>query len=216
MKFGKLKPFFPDDYAVYDLETSGLDTEKDRILEIALLTVRKRKPYMEIGWILNPIYPFPYFKISPEITKITGLSHSEIDFGKDPKVAIKKFIDLLNQSHTIFTHNGIKFDHPFLVSECKRHDIKPPDIERYVDTAAIFKGWKLGKLGEVDSPFHKFAEGVLNIKSPGLKFNLLHCCNEFNIGTNDITAHRAMGDVKMTYRLIEAMREMFLEVESDV
>lgn len=202
----QLKEFFPEDYAVYDLETSGLDPDADRILEVGLLIVREREATLRAGWIINPHYPFSNFEISPEITTITGLTHSEVSFGKKPEAVLKQVLRLLN-TLTIFTHNGINFDHKFIVSECDRCGLIPPSLDRYVDTAAIFKAWKLERLDEVRRPFYEFANDILSTRVHGLKFNLLHCCNEFNIGTNDITAHRARGDVVMTYRLIEAIRD---------
>lgn len=206
-----LKPFFPEDYVIYDVETSGLNPKEDRILEIGVLLVCKGVSTTAMNWLLNPIYPHPCFIVPPEITKITGLSESEISFGKDPKKSIERFLEIIDEAHTIIVHNGIEFDHQFLVSECNRYNLTPPSIERYVDTAAIFKAWKLGRIDEIRQPFYEFAEDILSTKAYGLKFNLVHCCNDLNVGIADITAHRAMGDVKMTYRLVEAIRELFIK-----
>jgi DNA polymerase III epsilon subunit-like protein len=40
----KLKDCFPKDYLIFDTETSGLNPETDRLLEIAVLKIKDRKP----------------------------------------------------------------------------------------------------------------------------------------------------------------------------
>jgi len=101
----------------FDLETTGVDVVKDRIVEISILKVHPSGEEESHTWLINPGRPIP-----PETTAIHGIS--------DADVANKPTFNEL--SHTIYNlvkdadlagYNSNKFDIPLLAEEFLRADI---------------------------------------------------------------------------------------------
>jgi len=193
-------------YVIFDLETTGLDPQRDRILEIGLMVVHATGetdgPYARL---MNPGIPVP-----AEITAITGITQEEVDTKGAAPATVLDWADTLvmaSAAPLLVGHNVLRFDMPFLRAELRRACIPMPSLqaERIVDTAALYKGWKLGLAPRPDEPHHVYAGRVLDIRAFGLKFNLGHCCAECGVDLSDVTAHRAAGDVLATHRLLQAM-----------
>lgn len=207
----KLKDCFPENYVVVDTETSGLNTEKDRILEIAVLKIKERKPEGDpISWLLNPNFPNT-FKVPEKITEITGITTEQIIMeGKRPSRVLTEVHKIVNNS-SIYAHNGIRFDRLFINAEFKRANIEPFQDAQYLDSAAIFKACQLDILNWLNRfTFFEFANKVLEQHAYGVYFNLKYCCETLAIDITDLEPHRAGADVIMTYRVIEALREGLL------
>lgn len=205
----KLKDCFPNDYIVLDTETSGLKPETDRILELAVLKVKDRKPVGgPLTWMLNPTFPKRTFEVPEKITEITGITTVEIATkGMKPRGVLADVLEVVGNS-LIYAHNGIRFDRRFINAEFKRANIGPFQDVQYRDSAAIFKAWRLGVLNWLDhSTFFDFANKILEHRAYGVFFNLKFCCETLAIDVTDLEAHRAGADVVMTYRVIEALRE---------
>lgn len=62
------------DYCVIDLETTGLSTYFDEIIEIALIKVRNDKIVEEYSQLIKPIN-----RIAPFITELTGISNEMVE-----------------------------------------------------------------------------------------------------------------------------------------
>lgn len=209
----KLKDCFPKDYLIFDTETSGLNPETDRLLEIAVLKIKDRKPENPPEtWSLNPNFPLPTFEVPAKITEITGITTAEIALkGMYPRGVLTDVSKILTDS-VIFTHNGIRFDRLFTNAELGRVGLKLLQPEQFLDSAAIFKAWRLDILNWLDDKtFFEFANQVLEKRAYGVYFNLKFCCEILNIDVTDLKAHRANADVIMTYRVIEALRERLLK-----
>jgi DNA polymerase-3 subunit epsilon len=95
----------------FDLETTGIDIVRDRIVEITILRVEPNQHESLFTYLINPTVPIP-----PEVTKI---HHITDDMVKD-KPTFKEL------AHTIFNHfegadmagfNALKFDIPLLAEE---------------------------------------------------------------------------------------------------
>ena len=102
------KLHYPTTYLVWDLETSGLEKESCKILEIGCATVHDGQIVERKSWVLNHGIEIP-----ANITEITGITNELIAAeGKDPKQAMTEFLDILlsNQEGAHLTHNGIRFD----------------------------------------------------------------------------------------------------------
>ena len=96
---------------VIDVETTGLDREADRIIELAVQRFRfdDRGRIIQVGmprvWREDPGIP-----IDPKITKLTGLSAEDVA-GQliDDAIAV----DILSSAEIIIAHNAA-FDRPFV------------------------------------------------------------------------------------------------------
>jgi len=101
------KPF----YAFLDLETTGFNPTRDSIIEIAIITTDEQGRELEK---YSEVFVPQKSALTPEITKITGITQKEIDAqGKTLTEEKKSQIQNIIQEATIVGHN-IDFDVEFL------------------------------------------------------------------------------------------------------
>ncbi len=128
--------------AFFDLETTGTDVVKDRIVEISILKVSPNGKQETITHKVNPTIPIP-----PETTKIHGISNDDI---KDsPKFAdIAKSLAKFLEGCDLAGYNSNRFDVPVLVEEFLRADVDF-DIKkrRLIDAQVIFHKMEQRTLG---------------------------------------------------------------------
>lgn len=200
---------YPNSYIVWDLETSGLDPVKDKILEIGMFMVADGEVTATKRWVLNH-----GIKIPEHITAINGMNEEiMIAEGRDPATCLKEFLSFVNNSKANLTHNGIKFDIGFLVESYNA--LLVPTIEEVeklrshlqdtaIDTAVIFKADLHGFKRQWNETFHQFAKRVMEAILRG-KYNLGVCCDELKIDRSTVTQHRALGDVQLTNEVFKAL-----------
>lgn len=195
------------DYIVWDLETTGFVAPKDKILEIGLCIVYTNKKEVYKNWILNNNIEIP-----EKITEITTIDKNLIDAeGRDPEECLKEFLPIFRQCNKHITHNGVKFDIPFLVeyasdllqwTEMQKMQVYNLLWEKAYDTAVAFKSSNLGMVQEPRESHVQFANRVMNVRSP-LKFNLGVVADFYQIDRSNITQHRALGDVDLTHEVFK-------------
>lgn len=119
--------------AFFDLETTGLNTTTDRIVEISILRVNPNGTEEQRTWLLNPTIP-----ISPEASSVHGYTNEMVaDKPTFKQVApdIAKFLTNCD----LAGYNILKFDLPMLVEEFLRvevdFDLKSRD---FIDVMNIF------------------------------------------------------------------------------
>ena len=118
---------------IFDLETTGINTSKDRIVELFMIKVQPDGARSDYYQRFNPEMPIP-----PEITAIHGISDADVanePVFKDKAHELNQF--LLNCDFAGFNSN--KFDFPMLVEEFYRAGI---DFEvskrKFIDAQKIF------------------------------------------------------------------------------
>lgn len=123
------------EYIVLDLETSGLDPYKDRIIEIGAIRVKgdERREFNEI--IKQDI------KLSKKVKSLTKLDQKDIDQGEDEKEVLKAFKNFIG-GLPIVAYNA-NFDINFLNESFDRNfgerlDNKAYDILKYVKREKLF------------------------------------------------------------------------------
>lgn len=188
-------------YAAFDIETTGLNPQNDRVIELALTLPHG----VTLSWLIQPGVP-----ITPEITRITGITQKMLDGDGIPfATAWQEFSKAASGYECFIGHNAIRFDWPFIQVECGRAGWPKPEAE-IRDTAAIYKGLKLGMRPQL--PHKEWAERVLNIRQYGLKFNLAHAANEMGLTIPEGT-HRAGVDALLTFDLYETLVKRYPEME---
>lgn len=193
---------FPNSYVVWDLETTGLDPIKNRIVEIAMLGI---KDGLEVENYKALINYGPW--IAEEATKVHGITAEMCEkFGKPPKQVLEEIIAVFGKYNAHVTHNGIKFDIPFLIESLKRELLHNNEIINYlenraIDTAAIVKGKKIGMQKDNNETFRQYAERVMSVRAFGVKYNLGLICDELKIDRENVVQHRADGDIYLTNEL---------------
>lgn len=204
------------DIIVWDLETSGfVEDPAARILEIGAMVVRDGIIINRHSWLLNHGIQIP-----EKITEITGITNALIEKeGRDPMKCMKEFTALFIDCHSNLTHNGIRFDLPFLEKELKNlfpgNDAKSVFAGTIVeiltknaqDTAAEYKGRKLKMVQSDEEDFCDYAKRVLDTKAFGLKYNVAACCDDLGIDRTGVQQHRALADVELTYKIYQKLHD---------
>lgn len=208
----KMNIEFPKSYIAWDLETSGLDFCRDRILEIGAAKVVDGVIVERKNWVLQNNIEIP-----AEITAITGITKELIDTeGRDPKQCMDEFIGYIMPGlKPHLTHNGIRFDIPFLaeqasqILELKFADFELLKNELYrmaIDSAVLAKARKLtGTERNWNESFKTWADRVMEIRAYGVKYNVGICCEEFGIDKSKVAQHRALGDVELTNEIYKKL-----------
>ena len=114
-----------------DLETTGLDAEKHRIIEMALsiYDLETAKKLQTVEMRFNPRQP-----IDPKAQAVHGISASElVDCPLFADYA-SKIAAIIAKCDYLVAHNGIGFDFPFLAAELKRAGAAMPTDITFVDT----------------------------------------------------------------------------------
>lgn len=118
---------------IFDVESTGLDIVKDRIIEIAIIKIHTDQREEVFTQRINPTIPIP-----PEAEKIHHISNAEV--AEKPTFAevatkIKQFIEGCD----IVGYNSSKFDIPILVEEFLRVGIEVDFSKtKFIDVQNIF------------------------------------------------------------------------------
>ena len=101
----------------FDLETTGINISKDRIVEISVLKVFPDGKEESKTWIVNP-----EMKIPKEVTAIHGISDEDV-LGKPTFKELAKEISNLIKDSDLGGFNSNRFDIPLLAEEMLRADL---------------------------------------------------------------------------------------------
>ena len=177
MKLNLQKPL-----VIFDLETTGLDFVKDRVIQLSYIKVMPNGEERRENLTINPLIPIPQF-----ITELTGISDADVadkPSFKDlaPKLAEEfKGCDLAG-------YNSNNFDIPMLCEEFLRAGI---DFDfskcRMIDAMAIFRKQERRNLAAA----YKF-----------------YCGRKME---EDFEAHRADQDTEATYRVLMGELDKYSE-----
>jgi len=117
----------------FDLETTGVQIAKDRIVEIAILKVFPNGNKESKTWLVNPTIPIPN-----EITAIHGISDKQVENEPPFKELAAEILELIHNCD-LAGYNSNKFDIPLLAEEFLRAGIDF-DIKnrRTIDVQNIF------------------------------------------------------------------------------
>lgn len=102
------------DLVIFDLETTGVDTQSDRIVQLAFLKVGMDGKKTELTSLVNPEMPIP-----EEATEVHGISDEDVKNAPTFKQLVDKIIDFI-KGCDIASFNGNRFDIPLLMSEINR------------------------------------------------------------------------------------------------
>ncbi len=175
MKLNLTKPLI-----VFDLETTGLDLVKDRIIQISYIKVNVDQTEIRVNQYVNPRMPIPQ-----EVVSITGITDSDV--ANQP--TFKELAPSLAETFRgcdFAGFNSNHFDIPMLAEEFLRADIDF-DFSRC-------------RLIDVQTIFHKMERRNL---AAAYKF---YCGRKME---DDFVAHKADQDTEATYRVLQAELDMY-------
>ena len=175
MKLNLNKPI-----VIFDLETTGLDIVKDRIIQISYIKVSPDGSEKRNNQFVNP-----GMKIPGNITELTGISNEMVA----DKPTFKEIAQKLNEEFTgcdFAGFNSNHFDIPMLAEEFLR--------------ANIDFNFDKCRLIDVQTIFHKMERRNL---AAAYKF---YCGRKME---DDFEAHRADNDTEATYRVLQGQLDMY-------
>lgn len=100
-------------FVCFDLETTGLSPEQDRIIEIGALKVKDGKVIDKFSEFINPGIPLP-----GKIISLTGITDQMLVNADTEEVVVKKFVEFA-EDNILLGHN-IMFDYSFTKVAAKR------------------------------------------------------------------------------------------------
>lgn len=109
----------------YDTETTGVRSDKDRIIEIAAFDPVENRTFVHL---VNPGIPIP-----PEATAIHKITDAMVATAPSFKEIGEAFIEFCSGDTVLIAHNNDAFDKLFLENEYKRAGLIIPNWV-YIDT----------------------------------------------------------------------------------
>lgn len=105
--YNSSKQTLDEDFVVLDIETTGLNSEKDKITEIGAVKIRNGKIIERFSSFVNPMVPIPSF-----IVKLTGITDEMVKDAPPIEAVLLEFIEFINGA-TLVAHNA-PFDLGFI------------------------------------------------------------------------------------------------------
>lgn len=119
------------DFVVFDLETTGLNNRKDRIVEIGAIGYSKDKITKQMNYLIDPEIPIP-----PAVSAIHGIFDKDVKEKPTLDKILPEFMDFIKDS-VLVAHNA-SFDIGFIKKALGRGEMEIPEI-RVLDTIRLSK-----------------------------------------------------------------------------
>ncbi len=116
------------EYVAFDIETTGLNEQKDRITEIGAVLFEGGRIIREFNTFVNPEMHIP-----EEITGLTGIRDTDVEDAPKEKEALEKFLEFAGE-RPLIAHNA-SFDIGFLQTVAMRNHVRFHPL--YVDSLAL-------------------------------------------------------------------------------
>lgn len=190
--------------ACFDLETTGIESHRDRIVTAAIVEVGGGQPTRESNWLVNPGIPIP-----PEASAVHHVTDDDVAGGMDAGQAVYEIAEHLTRlalaGIPIVGHNVGGYDLTMLWAESIRHehrdhvtaleDIASGDAGHVVDTMVIEKHLDSFRPGSPET-----ARGRRTDDACG-KHTLVDCCRLWGVPLSEDDAHGAAADALAAGRL---------------
>ena len=162
-------------YVSFDLETTGLSSRADEIIEIGAVKHKN-------GMIIDRFQTFinPHKKLSEFTTNLTSITNEMVESGLELDVAIPKFIEFCKDS-ILVAHNAV-FDYSFIKNAVSKLGLEPitnPIIDTLPISRHMYSEYRSHTLGSI--------------------------ARRYNIDYDEEVAHRADYDAQVLSEVFEVM-----------
>tara|TARA_B100001094_G_scaffold320855_1_gene367692 strand:- start:172 stop:999 length:828 start_codon:yes stop_codon:yes gene_type:complete len=123
----------------FDLETTGVSTNNDRIVQIALIGADVDGSPIHYEVLINPQRPIP-----SGASNVHGIYDSDVRTKPIFKNSANDIAQLMNGA-VVVGHNARKFDMPLLQNEFYRCGVSPPKPEAILDTLEAVRRLKIAR-----------------------------------------------------------------------
>jgi len=129
---GLLQNQYVENYVVFDLETTGLNPQTDKIIELSGVRVRRGLVEDKFSTLVNPCLPIP-----PSATRINHITDKMVQNAPLLRNALEAFLDFIGND-ILVGHNIHSFDLPFLRNSI-RQELERTVENNYIDTLYLAK-----------------------------------------------------------------------------
>ena len=207
-----------DGYAVVDLEMTGTNPLSDLIIEIAAGVLLPGQPLVTDRVLVKIDRLLP-----KRIVELTSITDRDLVLGG---VSIDDALGWFAEKVSglpLVGHSILTSDRPFLVEAARRHRCRVElglwarlsieeethlPVQRFIDTAGLYKGYKLGEYQQQGESHEAYVLRVMALRAYGISIGLTAACNDLGISTSRVRAHRASGDVLHNHKLFEKLLEL--------
>jgi DNA polymerase-3 subunit epsilon len=169
------------DLVFFDLEATGLQVMRDRIIQIGMIKYYKDgRPPEEMDQLINP----GFVPIQPDAMKVHGITPQDLKNKPTFDQVAQKIFDFIGDAD-LSGYNAARFDIPMLMEEFARVGINwEIDQRRIIDVQRIF--YKMEP-------------------------RTLEAAHRFYCGSEMQNAHDALADVRATINVFKGQLEMYKE-----
>lgn len=100
-----IKTKIPNEYVTIDIETTGLNIEKDNIIEVAVCKVKDKKIVDWFTSFVNPNKP-----IHEAITKVTGITDNMLKDADTINIVLNRVVDFIGDLPIVVHHANYVMD----------------------------------------------------------------------------------------------------------
>ena len=133
-------------FVVFDTETTGLNTQMDKLIEISAVRVENGKITEAFDTFVDPAMPIP-----AKVVELTGINDGMVAGAPDPDTALKQFLKFAGD-RVLVAHNAHGFDIPILQAAARRAGVefRNPYIDSLPMAQALYPGLGNYKLDTVN------------------------------------------------------------------
>jgi ATP-dependent DNA helicase DinG len=144
---------FEDEIVVLDIETTGWDCDRDRVIEVAAAILRGPEVVETFDALVDPMVPIPL-----EITKLTGITAEMVAGKPSVESVVSRLVEFVG-GRDVVAHN-VAFDRSFLERVAGRHAFRGRWLDSLQVTRIGLPRLRSHRLADLSEAFSVRPEGA--------------------------------------------------------